>query len=379
MTHAGSGASTLDLNGVLAALGIKTQNSGTHIPYTVMRGHNGPRWLIPHASPLAQTILKEWRPYGLRARLHWLMASLAQQLGALRLMPGATGALLPPDAGAQLLRHIGMDGEAGPPIVLIGNSVATRKALVFFEDGALEKSVLVKVPLMPMARASIQCEARTLRNLNGRLHAPRLLRISEDAGASMQEYLPGRLGSRRCKPQYVELLAELAETGSDISLREHGQHLAGRLRACASYAENAAHLDAALALLDRDAALPAVLVHGDFAPWNIKELPDGSCALIDWELARERGLPLYDLCHFYYMQFLLFNPQKLFYTGLLEEESWRGYFDRLAIPHALLPGLAAAFLLEILAGYWEIPETSVDRFCLHQLKLFLEFIRNHAQ
>ena len=42
-------------------------------------------------------------------------------------------------------------------------------------------------------------------------------------------------------------------------------------------------------------------------PWNIKQEKSGECAVIDWENANISGLPLWDLCHFYFIQAHLFN------------------------------------------------------------------------
>lgn len=372
MTHAVSASATLDLHGVLTALGIEARNPGTQASYTVIRGHDGPRWLIPQQGSLARTILKEWRPYGLLTRLAWLAVPAASRLGALPLLPGSARAQLPADAADQFLRRAGMRFEAAPPVVLVGNDSDSRKLLVFLEDRSEGKIVLAKVPLKPMAYTSIRNEAGILASLPERLHAPRVLHVNEEAAIALQEYLPGRLGSRHCKPQYVELLIQLAETGGKISLRERRQQLAERLRAHGGYGKDAAPLDAALALLDRDETLPAVLVHGDFAPWNIRELPDGACTLIDWEMARRQSLPLHDLCHFYFMQARLFTPETLFYRELLANDAWRIYMRGLGLHDSLLKPLAAAFLLEMLARYWEGAETSASDFCLSQLRRFSE-------
>jgi phosphotransferase family enzyme len=43
--------------------------------------------------------------------------------------------------------------------------------------------------------------------------------------------------------------------------------------------------------------LPSTIVHGDFAPWNLRE-HDGAIAAFDWEYARVDGLPLIDEVHY---------------------------------------------------------------------------------
>jgi hypothetical protein len=44
--------------------------------------------------------------------------------------------------------------------------------------------------------------------------------------------------------------------------------------------------------------LPLVFQHGDPGPWNVLVGADGRPALLDWEAAHPRGLPLWDLFHF---------------------------------------------------------------------------------
>lgn len=367
MPPRGTPVPMLELESILAKLGIAASEASAKAAYTVLSGRNGPRWVLPENSALALTVLREWHPYDLRARLLWSVVPMAARAGALRLLPGAKRVELPADASEQFISRFGLSFDASQPVVLVGNTVATRKLLVFVENRSLGVNALIKVPLTPLARTGICIEARALDSLQGKLRAPRLLYFAEDAGIAMQEYLAGKLGSRRCKPEYVRLLLDLVMRNEATSLRESGRGLAERLRACSDYGAHAETLDAALALLEDDAAVPPARIHGDFVPWNLRELPDGNCTLLDWELARQRGLPLYDFCHFYYMQSLLFYPETCFYDELLREGAWRGYFEQLGLAQALLPRLAAAFLLEMLAGYWEAPETSIDWFCMRQL------------
>lgn len=48
------------------------------------------------------------------------------------------------------------------------------------------------------------------------------------------------------------------------------------------------------------AALPVhpCLFHGDLAPWNVRETPDGSWTVIDWERGERDGIPGWDWLHF---------------------------------------------------------------------------------
>ena len=334
--------------------------------------------MLPQRGGLTGTILKEWRPYGAAARAFWMGIRAAEQLGMAALLPRAGRALVPADAGTQFLTGIGIGESGGLPAILVGNSVSTRKLLVFLQVGDECRPVVAKVPLTPVARVSIETEAAALRRLDGNHRTPRLLHFSASHGATVQEYLTGRLGSRNCKPRYIRMLLEFVRRDEKLTLRDRAEGLAARLHAAEEYGRHAAAIDAALEYMDCDAHVDSALVHGDFAPWNIRELPDGACTLIDWELARWDGIALFDLCHFYYMQCLLFSHDTLFYEKMLREGAYRNYCRPLGISQALLPRRGAAFLLEMMAGYWEADDP-VAAFGLHQLGLFLSSVALPAQ
>jgi hypothetical protein len=362
------------LDSILAVLGIAAANPDGKIPYTVIPGNDGPRWLLPNRNALTHTILREWHPYSAAARLGWAGVRIAARLGALRFLPGATQAQLTADAGSLLLHHIGYEAYASPPVILVGSPTATHKLIVFLVDPLDGLNAVVKFPLTVAASASIRREAVTLRRLEGNFSAPRLLHYSEDAGASVQQYLHGRMGFRRFKPAYLRLLLDLARTGEAVSLQEYGHRLGDRLRSHTAYGEHSASVDSALAYLDVDVAVPAALVHGDFNPWNIRELRGGTSTLVDWELAEWQGLPLHDLCYFFYVQARVFSPETLFYSSLLKEGSWRMYCEALDLPLTLVPRLAAAFLLAVLERTWETKRIPAAVFCLGQLDAFLSHI-----
>ena len=51
-------------------------------------------------------------------------------------------------------------------------------------------------------------------------------------------------------------------------------------------------------LLEHGDALPTTFQHGDPGTWNILATPAGGVALLDWEAAEPRGVPLWDLLYF---------------------------------------------------------------------------------
>jgi hypothetical protein len=376
-----SPASGLGVEELLAVLGLPTGERESAVPYTVIRGNQGPRWLLPNESRIARTILGEWRPYGLATHLLWRGLRAAARLGMLPLVPGTEQIRLPRACAAQLLGRFGFEAGAAPPVLLVGNTQSTRKLLVFLE-AAGRGNVVIKMPLTPLARASLGNEAEVLKRLNGERGAPRLLGYQLDTGAAMQEYLAGRMGWRRLKPDYLQLLLDLARRGETLTLRARARGLRERLEKCEVRGENTpdpgasgesqAAVERALALLEEDTPLPAALVHGDFAPWNLRHLRDGRCALIDWESAEWTGLPLHDLCHFFSMQAKLFAPHALFSETLKRDGSWHRYCAALQIEPKFFRPLVAAFLLASLARAreWGVEESA--GYYLEQLRRFLQ-------
>jgi hypothetical protein len=53
------------------------------------------------------------------------------------------------------------------------------------------------------------------------------------------------------------------------------------------------------AVAEAGATVPLVFQHGDPGPWNLLVTIDGRPAFLDWEAAEPRGMPLWDLFHFF--------------------------------------------------------------------------------
>ena len=94
------------------------------------------------------------------------------------------------------------------------------------------------------------------------------------------------------------MLRSLLLAGETTSLAEYVPGWKLVLESCADDWAKSQCL-AAIDQVADDSPLPACWGHGDFAPWNIRQLADGRCALLDWEDARRGGLPLLDVYHFY--------------------------------------------------------------------------------
>lgn len=367
------GAAPLEVHTILAALGIAGLRSRKGIPYTAIPGKNGPRWIVPNRPKLTRAAFREWHPYSGTGQMSWAGVRLLARFGALRYLPGVSQMRLPEDAGEQLLKSAGWKGEIAAPIILVGNPSPLHKVIVLLANAKGELTGVAKFPLAEGAAQAIRHEAEMLRRLDGKFGAPRLLHYSAEAACSVQAYLPGRLGGRKCKPKYVDFLVSLTHTGETLPLAEKITTLISQLQSRPEYFHSKEVLAGIFRNLEsRTTGLPATLVHGDFAPWNIRDLPGGACTLVDWESGQWRGFPLHDLCHFFYMQTRLFAKKESFYSRLLASGCLRTYCEETGITADHVPQLTAAYLATTLRGHWEAGEDEFAAFCLAQMEEFLK-------
>ena len=133
-----------------------------------------------------------------------------------------------------------------------------------------------------------------------------------------QTFVEGRPGSRKLTPEYWRLLRSLLLPGETTTLAEHAEEWAKEINRPNYDSAEGKNVAAAIDELRDDSPLPACWEHGDFTPWNIKRLADGGCALLDWEDAQRRGLPLQDAYHFLHMQDWLFGGRPRRYAA----EGW---------------------------------------------------------
>jgi hypothetical protein len=301
---------------------------------------------------------------------------LLASVGCLHWLPRAESIDLPANAGEQLSRAVGWDAMIAPPIVLVGNPSPLHKLIVFLCHPDGELMGVAKFPLAPASRQAILHEAEMLQSLSTHIGAPRLLHYSEETGCAIQEYLGGRLGERECRTSYIDILVRLASINETLDLNEELRRLRLNIVARTEYSASASHLEALFRVMNCETAqkmarVPATVVHGDFAPWNIRELNRGSSTLIDWESSRPRGLPLHDLCHFFYIQTRLFDPNASFFEKMILHKCLAEYCERIKLDLQWVRQLTAAYLAATLLGHWQAEETAFAAYCLGQMEDFL--------
>jgi hypothetical protein len=293
-------------------------------------------------------VLSIWHPYNFASRMKWLAVQMAARSGVLRLAPSVTRVETSRDGAQRWFERCGIASQTGEMVVLIGVPSADRKLVVFLLDEERHIAAVLKVGATPGGGTSLLHEAEMLKRLEPYRWAPKLLSIYPELHAAAQEYLPGAVPHRRFLPVYMDLLCALPRTGGKTSLVEVAHDAATRLNPFLTHFDNMAPglIGRALSSLDQAIELPTMLVHGDFAPWNMRRNPQRGYVLFDWEWASFAGLPAYDLLHFHFNSDRLFGGKDGGYSAIRSSSLCADYFRRMDLDPQLLPPLAVAYLLE---------------------------------
>jgi hypothetical protein len=275
--------------------------------FTVIPGRFGVRWLISADSRQCREVLSCWRPYDLRSRVKWGVVEAASAVSALEYLPGTTRVSLPLGHLRNYFREIGKEGIR-TAVIQVGNPSFSRK-LIAFGMGDRSVECVVKIPLTSDAVESIAREAHALSELRALTRAlPECISCDSSSGWSSQTWIRGRASSRRFSRLHSDFLLRLVSDGQTLPLTQAVEHICppstGDLRP--THIVSAIADAATRVLLLSDALLPVTCVHGDFVPWNIKN-NSGELVIVDWESCILTGLPLQDVCHFFYKQDYLFQ------------------------------------------------------------------------
>lgn len=285
-----------------------------------------------------------------------------------------------PDAG--LLPEVRLDhfpvasvfasGHCGATALLVGSPGPLQKLTMLCSGSAGEAPQVAKIALHASADAAAAREAHWLRVL-GEVPVvadflPRLL----DEGVLgcgrrfvVMSALPDGTSTLRFEERHRQFLVALAEMGgaerwtmtsavSRLRLRLRSVRSVLGLRHLELLEGVLAEVEAAL----ERRALPACLMHGDFAPWNVRLTPE-RLFVFDWEYAQTRGNPLQDYLHFHLMPRVL-HPRRTpvgpaFMRDLLANAAAyaRGVFGEDSGVAAAAGTLAAHYLLDTITFYIE--------------------------
>ncbi len=285
-------------------VGIKSED------FFVISGNNSPRWIIPVNAPV-DGVLSQWQPYGVYAKVKWYSLRLLYKFTLLEYAP--------------YIIKLKSSGESNKdtkntytalPVIYIGTPGPHQKAVITLIDKRTgELLSVVKVALGKKACESIANEANALEYLSalGVDNTPKLISRSESLNYTVQTVVKGKLASRKLNEIQLEWLVSLPRTGKKTTFSLQKMVIENLIES--SYIvlpdEVLKNINKALLYLDCDDVISHVLVHGDFAPWNIKQRRKNECSVIDWEDALFDGFPLWDLCHYYFIQGCLFEEKNV--------------------------------------------------------------------
>ena len=315
--------------------------------FWVIPGKSGPRWIIPRNPLLGWPALRQWRPYDLSSRLKWAAITTAYRTGQLGMMPDVALMGVAGSSHASW-EHVGWQLDSVPlPVIYVGTAGPTRKAVATLVDRTRRLPISVaKVPLGPRALGKILREAEILDRLAGEKPelAPSLFFVDRERGVAVQEVVRGWPTGRRLTKRHIEWLAGLRIPGVETSLRKQAGRLAHRLAGTPDVIDEVTRssLNQILEKLEDTTRLPAVWVHGDFAPWNLKWVGRGKLRAVDWEFAEAGELPGLDVVH-YICHVNLHHHHGFTSINKLESAVYNA-LSRLEIPHLCKH--------TILAGLW---------------------------
>jgi hypothetical protein len=335
-----------------------------------------PRWVILGNPRKALPVLRSWRPWNLSSRLRWSAVLFAASIKMLHRLPGVTSRSACIDT-SYWQRNLPEFSESWTAVVHLGSPSYTRKAIVFFLGKDQAVKAVAKIPLAPAAALAILNEAAILQRMKAIEYLPRVQFQDSARGVAAQSWLDGKPVSRSFTSAHVDLLSFLANPGIAT-------------RVCDYQAEIAAQLDEhdlpfdrsvlthGVELLSFDEPLQGFVEHRDFAPWNLKRLPDGSLGLLDWEWAVPNSLPWQDACRFFYLQDVHFNGRGNVWEALTHNRLLQRYCQRFAIPIEALPPLTMHYLLRVLCMDWQSGNTGVAQYTFTQIQLLLDIHRKTA-
>jgi hypothetical protein len=264
--------------------------------FRVVRRAGHPFLFLPLSARAAITALELYPAQTLKARAARAFLRLALRAG---LAPGTeslAAKVSMQDSFVKFLAHAaGMTKDSAPQFaVLAGNPRAPGRRFVFllFNDDQ-EPVAVVKAGGADAARKLIAHEGNFLNEF-----APKFAGLPELLGQFSTErveafalnFIHGRTPSASSPAQLANLFSAWVDTRQAVALGELSpwKHLLG----CA----NRDSLPAAVTALS-GARVHPTLMHGDFAPWNVKAA-DGRWTVLDWERGEIAGIPAWDWFHF---------------------------------------------------------------------------------
>lgn len=318
--------------------------------FRLVRKHGEPLLLLPPRRRAAIEALTLYPAQTSKARAARFLLRACLQAG---LAPGTKPVTVRADPQAAFWRFLRSDDRAGQPgrpdfAVLCGNPrVPGRRFILLVFDSAGGPRKLVKAGVSTEARALIRQEAAFLKSSSvEKVSAPAVLGAFSGDGieAVALEYAAGKNPDPREMTPLANLLTSWLHPEQRMPLADLPAWR--RLAGVAQANPLLRRLESALATTQ---VRPAIL-HGDFAPWNIRVDPvTRRWVVLDWERGETAGPPGWDWFHFVIQTETLVHrasPDQVAapVEALLESAAFRGYARQAGIEDIARP-LVLAYLL----------------------------------
>jgi hypothetical protein len=332
--------------------------------FGILPGVHDPRFLIPlESAGGASRALRLYSPITLRGRLarRGAMTLARTSLYGWYRDHITIATREQPAIERRLQELLGVDR---PSLVFsTGRPLAQSKHTIGVQDGHGTWRAFIKDAEGSWARPALQNEAawlRTLRQSAARDTVPELLAEDESShglrlimSAGPEQSAPMRFGDLH-RGWLTNLKANTSTPGtleqSSLAVRMVDDWPKMKQGVPAIWQERLARAYRVLQQLLDSQVVCLSASHGDFTPWNTRRFPDGRLFVFDWEMARDRSLPLRDLYHFHFMIALTLgkglHPSR---TAAWVEEKARAMPDR--VNRSLLAPLFLAYLIDLALDY----------------------------
>jgi len=311
--------------------------------FFVVSGRSDVRWIIPQDPSMGWPLLRQWQPYSFSGLVKWRALMVAYRAGLLGSVPGVSSIGL-----ADEFSIVGAEKYClnAVPLTYVGTRSRHRKLVIALINRSSRRSqAMVKKSLAGEPNRIVH-EANMLSWMETQMSgaAPRLLYVDAKNGVSVQTSALGRPSGRALRPDHYAFLSRLIKKDVRIELRGLLDNFNADIAAETSV--NRQHLDFLSFVADTATRgnVPASIVHGDFAPWNMLRQSDGRLIMVDWERGMKNGLPVLDLLHFHAVQAFVFHKTTLF-TQAVANDLWT-LCSNLHIPSDMVKPLLSLALVQ---------------------------------
>lgn len=242
------------------------------------------RWIFPTYNKSVFKFVRKWQPYSVKGKVQWILLLLFYRFGLLDFLPNIVKTTIQaPDLMRSSCTYVG--------------TIGIYQKLVISD---IRNNLLIKVAVGDRAPDKIRDEYQVLNELSqSPLNCPKVLNHNEELNYFAQTIQPGKLTRACFNDKHIAILNQMP---SGVILNSLEQIMPDWI----DLIENHSFIKPVFHYLTIPFDTKLTFQHGDFCPWNILAYR-GQYQLIDFEEARNNGLPLYDYLYFHVRQAQLFH------------------------------------------------------------------------